>query len=151
MILLSFIRSQIVQIPLSNHDLLILNWRMLLYHNGVSSILILLMKVSLDINVFRLSTTLAQNGLKFISEILSKKSLPNVKTPASSKLSGIVFHFAVVHRYLLSQPILRELSNNARLCSFRPPSLISASIICFLNLGGGGGGSSPKEIIYHFL
>ena len=109
---------------------------MLLYHNGVSNILILLIKVSFDISIFKLSSTLAQKGLKFISEILSKKSLPNVKTPESSKLSGIAFHFAVVHSYLLNQPILRELSNSERLCNLRPPSLISASIICFLNLGG---------------
>ena len=48
---------------------------------------------SLDPNILRLLRTSWQNGLKFISLILSIKSGPNLKTLKSSKLSGIPHHF----------------------------------------------------------
>ena len=77
-----------------------------------------------------------QNGLYMTSLVASSLSGPKVNTSYMPQKLGKTVHFESLLSSLLAQPNFKDKSNFSRLCSFKPPSNISASIISFRNFGG---------------
>ena len=128
-----------VLIPRSNHFLLKLSFSLGLNHNhGTCSSCIISIWTMMSVlnKMLKLIMKSCQNGLYMTSLVASSLSGPKVNTSYMPQKLGKTVHFESLLSSLLAQPNFKDKSIFSRLCSFKPPSNISASIISFRNFGG---------------
>ena len=125
-----------VLIPFSNHFFFKLIFRLGLNQIGISCIISIWTIISVLNKASKHLMKSSQNGLYMTSLITSSLSGPKVKASYIPKKLGETVHFESLLSSLLAHPNFKAKSNFSKLCTFKPPSIISASIISLRNFGG---------------